>query len=207
MIPILAVDPSLTATGWATTTNLPSGGHQHHHGLIQPRTLHNGRWTKLTDPARMLHIAGRTLHLAHQHHALLVAIEGPSFNSRSSSSDTIAGMHWHIRSTLWGAHIPYIVVAPSTIKQYGTGYGHAPKRSENDRHGRHRDGMVDTAREHLNYPGWDDNIADALWLHALTADALGHGYAPPLDDPKATAKRAQAIATVIPHLPKQGVLT
>jgi Holliday junction resolvasome RuvABC endonuclease subunit len=206
MIPVLAVDPSLNATGWATITPTPSGGHQHHHGLIRPRTRIGNRWHKLTDPNRMLHTAAHIRNTAQVHAALIVAIEEPAYTRTSSSNDRIYGLHWIIRATLHAANIPYITVPSTTIKAYATGYGHAPKRTSPVR-GTDRDGMVDTARTDLHYPGWDDNIADALWLHALTSDALGHGYAPDLADPKAADKRAAAIAAVIPHLPRNGVLT
>lgn len=205
-IPVLAVDPSLTSTGWATITDLPDGATERDTGTITDRIRQHGRTRKLTDPGRMLYLAAKIRDRARRHEARLVAIEGPSINSRSSSADAIYGLHWHIRSTLWGSGIPYIVVSPATIKMYATGYGLAPKRTGYDRHGHQRRGMVDAALDDLHFRGGEDQC-DALWLHALVADALGQGYAPDLASPALRDKRRQAVATVIPLLPRTGVLT
>lgn len=206
MIPILAIDPSLTSTGWATITHLHDGATERDTGTITNHITRHGRRTKLTDPARMLYLAAKIRDRAHRHEARLVAIEGPSINSRSSSADAIYGLHWHIRSTLWAAAIPYIVASPATIKLYATGWGDAPKRTGVNHRGQQRTGMVDAALDDLHFRGPEDE-ADALWLHALVADALGHGYAPDLGDPRARSKRRDAIATVVPLLPREGVLT
>lgn len=171
MIPVLAVDPSLRSTGWATLTPTHSGGHHHLYGRIQPRTRHHGRWHTLHGPARLAHIAAHIRHLATHHHAHAVALEGPSYNSKSPSTDEIGGLHWTIRLTLWGAHIPYIVVPPATLKIWATGHGNADKNT-----------MIAAARDLCHYPGNHTDEADAILLHALTADALGQAYAEPAHD-------------------------
>lgn len=213
MLNVLAVDPSLTSTGWAT---LLHDSERHETGLIHDKVRRHGRTTKLNDPARMLYLAATVRDRARRHEARLVALEGPSMNSRSGSTDRIHGLHWHIRAALWGAGIPYIVVSPSTIKLYATGYGLAPKRTSADRHGHQRAGMLDTCVDDLGYAGTrvrggdqvlSDDVADAVWLHALVADALGQGYAPDLASPALRQKRRDAVATVVPLLPRAGVLT
>lgn len=207
MIPILAVDPSLRSTGWATHVDIGGGITEFDHGLITNKIRRNGRNIELRDPQRMLYLAGKIRDRARRHHARLVAIEGPSIGSNSSSADAIYGLHWHVRSTLWGAGIPYIVVSPSTIKMYATGYGDAPKRTGPNHRGQLRTGMVDAACDDLTYRGDSEDVADAMWLHALVADALGQGYTPDLGDPRSRQKRRDAIATVVPLLPRQGALT
>lgn len=205
MIPCLAVDPSLTSTGWAIRTDIGHGITETDVGTITPTIRQGARHIKLQDPQRMLHIAAHIRQRAQRHDTRLVAIEGPSFNSVSSVADRIYGMHWHIRSALWAAQIPYLVVPPSVIKFYATGFGLAPKLTGEVR-GTVRLGMLDAAQDSLGYRGKSEDIADALWLHALTADALGQGYVNDPDDPDHREKRRDAIATVVPLLPPTGVL-
>lgn len=57
----------------------------------------------------------------------LIVIEGISFNSVSSSSDQIAGMHYLIRYWLVQSGIKYLVVPPSTLKKFVVGSGNAKK--------------------------------------------------------------------------------
>lgn len=198
MLNVLAVDPSLRSTGWATIAQTIDGHDAPRNGLI--KIGHRD------DPRRMRAIASHIIQTAQRYEARLVALEGASHGSTSSSRDRIDGLHWIIRSYLYQFDIPYIVVAPATIKLYATGFGLAPKRTGEVR-GTTRIGMLDAARDDLGFDGLSEDIADATWLHALLLDALGQGYAPDLASPALRAKRRDAIATVVPLLPRNGVLT
>lgn len=181
MIPVIAYDLSLRRSGYATHVQLASGATDRRCGVIVPP----GR----DDPDRMLHIAGQVARHAHAAEARLVAFEGAAYAAKSSSTDRIGAMHWFARAALQRAGIPWIVVPPATIKQYATGNGAADKKA-----------MVAAANYRLSWRGTDDNIADALHLHALVSDALGHGYVDELGWPTGRQRARQAIATVVAQL-------
>jgi Holliday junction resolvasome RuvABC endonuclease subunit len=196
MLNVLALDVSIRATGYATIVDLHDGATETVAGLITPTVRRNGRPHKLTGIARLPAIAGQIVTRARRHDARLVAIEGYAYGAQSQAVTKLAELGGVIRTALWGAGIPYIEVASNTIKAYACGNGRADK-----------DAMVAAAQDLYGYRGRDHNIADAMHLHALVADALGQGYAPDLASPAQRTKRRDAIATVVPLLPPQGVLT
>lgn len=156
MIRVLALDPSLTATGYA---------HPDHDPLDpQPVTgtiTDNG----LRGPARLAHITNQTLHLTTTTHAQLVAIEGYAF-ARPNQAHQIGELGGVLRTTLWARNTPYIEVPPKTIKKYATGKGNADK-----------DAVLAAAIRRLGYAGHSHNEADALWLYAVICDAAGQPLA------------------------------
>lgn len=186
MIPFLAVDPSLTATGWATITPTDSGDQLTTGTIPKPPKAH------AKDPARMMWIAGHIRQLARKHAAAFVAIEGESYNSISSSRDHISGLHWMIRSVLWGAGIDYIVVPPATVKIWATGNGGAAtdKRA-----------MLAAAHDLTAWRGRSHDEADAILLHAAVADALGLAWTEPDHD-----RRHEALAPIVAALARTQIL-
>lgn len=187
MIGVLAVDLSLRATGYATTVQLASGATDRRCGVIVPTTR--------TDPDRMEEIALAVARHARGAEARMVAFEGIAFAAKSSSTDRIGAMHWFARAAVKKARIPYITVPPSTIKQWATGRGNADKNA-----------MVEAANDRLNWRGTDDNIADALHLHALVMEAMGKGYVDELSWPEGRQRARHAVDTVVPLLPRTGLL-
>ncbi len=190
MLNFLSVDPSLRATGWAAITR-----HHDidtcHHGTLTPRTLAAGRWHDLKGPQRLAWIAAHIRRLAQHHHARFVALEGYAF-ARPNQAHQLGELGGVIRTTLWGAHIPYLEVAPKTLKLWAAGTGNADKRA-----------MIAAARDLLGYRGTSHDQADALLLHALVADAMGQAY----HDPERAHQRAhEALPPVVAAISKIDIL-
>lgn len=86
----------------------------------------------------------------------LVVIEAPSFGSANRSAKELGGLWWVIRLALHEDEADVIEVPPATLKKYATGKGNASKSE-----------MLAAAIRRLDYPGADDNEADALWLEQI----------------------------------------
>lgn len=148
MTVVLAIDPSLTALGWAC-----DNGPNVIHGIVTSQPP--------TNEQRLLRLATAVRNLARDHNAQIVAIENLAYSMKSRSVTDLAGLHWTIRNILYGAQIPVAIVPSNIIKKYATGKGNAPK-----------DQVLAAAIRRLGYTGHDNNESDALWLHALLSDAL-----------------------------------
>lgn len=203
---VLALDCSLTSTGWATRTPTPSGGSLLHHGTITPTARRpDGTRRQLgpdTPDARRLYIAGQIRQLIRTHHPHLIAIESYAYSRHSRATTTLAELGGVIRAAIYGTGTPYIEIPASTLKAYATGYGQAPKRTGEVR-GQLRTGMWDAARDDLALPASaTDDEADALWLHELVVHAAtGDSAAPDLRDPAGRRARRDAIATAARLIP------
>lgn len=162
---VLALDLSLTSTGYA---------HPHGHGTLQPRVRPDGRWVNLTGPARLSWIRDEILSLQHDYAIDLVAMEGYSFNSRSSQAHSLGELGGVVRCALHDADILWIDIPPASIKKYACGKGNADKLD-----------VILAARDRLGYDGKSNDEADALWIYQLVGDALGH-----LDDAVPASHRA-----------------
>lgn len=158
MTRFLALDASLSSTGWATT----DPANQLISGTILPRTRNGTRWTNLKGEPRIAHIAAHIRQLATTHQARYVAIEDYAYSSHSRAVTKLAELGGVIRTTLWAASIPWIAISSSSIKLYAAGKGNADKHT-----------VLTAAQNDLNYHGNSYDEADALWLHALVADAQG----------------------------------
>lgn len=138
---ILALDNSLTATGYAT--NYLKG--QASFGVLNPhKNLGKGM-------ARLNWIATTVEGLAQS--ADVVVMEGYSYASKGRSILSIAELGGVIRWMIWVMGTPYTEVAPGTLKKFATGSGNAGK-----------DEMLAASIRRLGYEGHDNNEADALWL-------------------------------------------
>jgi len=82
----------------------------------------------------------------------LVVIEGYAY-AAPARREVLGELGGVIRWTLYTNDIPYVVVAPSTLKKYATGRGGGGKA-----------GVLVAARERLGYTGLSDDEADAIWL-------------------------------------------
>jgi crossover junction endodeoxyribonuclease RuvC len=91
----------------------------------------------------------------------LVAIEGYAYGAANNVA-ALGELGGVIRTALYQNDIPYVDIAPATLKKYALGIGRGSKTD-----------IVVAARDRLGYAGTNDNEADALWLRAIAADLLG----------------------------------
>lgn len=113
----------------------------------------------------------------------LLVVEGPSYASRGSATIDLGRLHGVLehqaRDGGTTTMVPFAAVAPSSVKKYATGKGNAGKAE-----------VLTSAVRRLGYDGSDDNVADAMWLHAAVMDALGQ---PTVDVPKVHREALPAV--------------
>ncbi len=98
----------------------------------------------------------------------LAVFEGYSYHSATNA--TRAGeLGGIIRFTAWCLNVPYIDIAPATLKKVATGTGKGGKQ-----------GVLVEAVKRLGYGGSDDNEADAAWLLQAALHHYGLPGAVPL---------------------------
>ena len=165
---ILALDLSLTRSGVCEPDGTTS--------CIVPGALRGME--------RIDHIVRRVQALARG--VDLVVCEGYSFGSKGRAVFSIAEMGGCVRFLLHRLGVPYVDVAPGSLKKWATGNGGSAKVD-----------MVVAARERFGLEGTtDDNRADAYLLWAMARHAFG--------DPirKPTQYQVEALAKVDwPRLP------
>lgn len=165
---VLAADLSLARTGWCDSR------------------CHDVIVTKPTTPRveRIRLICGVLLSVAELDDTDLLVVEGPSYASRGSATIDLGRLHGVLEHEAQG-RLVFVTMAPSSLKKYATGKGNAGKAE-----------VLTSAVRRLGYEGSDDNVADALWLHAAVMDALG---SPTVTMPKvnreALPKIREALAT------------
>lgn len=148
---VVALDLSLTATGWAHNDCYLGGA---------PWTVGTFTAGKLRGLERLVALRFRVLGLLADGYDRLV-IEDSLV--RSSSSKVIGELHGAIKLALYDAGYPEpVLVAPASLKLYATGKGNAGKPE-----------MLSSAIQRLGYTGSDPDEVDALWLMAMGLDALG----------------------------------
>lgn len=148
---ILAVDLSLTATGYACGSGLSDLDV----GTI--KTTLRG-WERIRFIRKAIMQRARCVDL--------VIAEGYSFGSpgRLVYAGELGGI---IRYELFERGIPFVDVPPATLKKYSTGKGNAKKID-----------MVVAARERFGFThSTDDNECDAYLLWAMARQAYGHPIA------------------------------
>jgi crossover junction endodeoxyribonuclease RuvC len=136
---LLALDLSLSATGWAARAT-PGG-----YGVLVPpagqdRGLPRLAWLR----DAVLELAGG---------AEIVAIEGLAFGARGRAMLDLAGLGWVVRLALAEAGIRFADVPPAVLKKFATGHGNAPKPA-----------LLAAAIRRLGYEGHQADEVDALWL-------------------------------------------
>lgn len=172
---ILALDLSLTSTGWAA----------HYPGTP-------GEWLPWSasgtlDPGsrrgydRLDWIRGAVLELAARGPgADLVVIEGYAFGSpRQSYSREIAELGGIIRMALRDLGYRWVDVPPASLKKYAAGKGNAGKEL-----------VLVEAVKRLGYGGSSNDEADALWLLEMALDHYG------LTEPRVPKAQREALAKV-----------
>ncbi|MGK7312551.1 MAG: crossover junction endodeoxyribonuclease RuvC [Candidatus Longimicrobiales bacterium M2_2A_002] len=140
---ILALDLSLTCTGWATADACGT--------LSPPKGADRGT-------ARLAWIRDAVLERVEA--AELVVLEGYAY-ARGNRAHQIGELGGVIRLALHDRGVPYVEIPPSTLKKLATGKGNAGKER-----------VLVEAVKRLRYAGSDNNEADALWLHQLALHAL-----------------------------------
>lgn len=92
----------------------------------------------------------------------MVSIEGLAFMARNTTALVqLAGLNYLLRSTLHDIDIPYIVIAPTSLKKYITTKGNAPKSS-----------MMLEVYKRYDVTFTDDNECDAFALARCAYDFL-----------------------------------
>lgn len=140
---ILALDLSLTATGWAITPD--HFGTERAAGTGVERLAEYKQWLR-----RML-LPGFDQ----------AVIEGYAYG-RHNKAHQIGELGGIIRLTLHEENVPFIEVPPAVLKKYATGKGTAPKPDM--RMELYKRSGLDVA---------DDNAVDALWLLAVARELAG----------------------------------
>lgn len=161
---VAGVDPSLTNTGIAVLLD----GHPillHASQTESEGKSYRHRSNRIVAQTRSIL---ETLILAEDAKPDLVVIEGPAYANNNAYTHDQSGLWWGIYSTLIGRRhqIPVVIIAPTTLKLWVTGDGHATKTQ-----------VLDTVKtwypNHCNRIGKNDNIADALGLAAAGAFHVG----------------------------------
>lgn len=117
----------------------------------------------------------------------LLVVEGPSYASKGNATIDLGRLHGVLEHQAWDGGtttmVKFATVAPSSVKVYATGKGNASKNE-----------VLTAAVRRLGYDGSDDNVADALWLHAAVSDALGN---PTVDVPQNHRRALDAVAKAL----------
>lgn len=159
---IIAVDPSLTASGVAVLG--PS--------QVDPywavRTIRSSaQSTDLGNLRRMERITGQIRRsiqeMSYGTHLSLGLIEAPAYSKSQGKSHERSGLWWMIFGMLVGHGIPVLVVRPNLRAKYATGSGNAGKDEV----------LLAASRRYPGVPMANNNEADAVVLAAMGARYLG----------------------------------
>lgn len=169
---ILALDLSLTASGWAHSMGT-SGVYSPPKGALGIRRL-------IAIRDAMLGYAKNVDPLGFATNADLVVIEGFAYGAKGRAVLDIAGMGWLVRVALHERGYPIVEVPPASLKMFATGKGNADKNA-----------MLGEAIRKLKYDGNDHNVADALWLLTMAQTAYSGATA------LCNAKQREALAKIV----------
>ena len=89
----------------------------------------------------------------------IIAIEGFSYGSRGRGISFQFGYGYAVRSALFEASKPYLIVTPSQVKKYATGKGNSPK-----------DNMILPIFKKWGFEHESDNVRDAYVLARIAFD-------------------------------------
>lgn len=144
---VLGLDLSLTSTGVAHVDGTPDR-------LAPPRLTGMERLAWLRSEVHRLVLQQR---LTSERLVDLVVIEGYAMGSKRQSHSYATGeLGGVIRLMLHTSLIPYVEVAPASLKKYATGKGNASK-----------DEVLAEAIRRLQYQGANNDEADAMWLRQM----------------------------------------
>lgn len=139
---IVAIDPSLRSTGYAT----PEGV-----GLLRPPK------DAAEGPARLAWIRNAVLELVAD--ADLVLLEGYAWFAEGRAAVSLGELGGVLRLMLHEIGVPYIEIDPNRLKKYATGAGNAKKEA-----------VLVAAVRRFGYTGSSNDEADALVLRKMALD-------------------------------------
>ena len=166
-MPVVGIDPSLTATGLAT----PTGLHVVTSKLAADDSMRNRR-DRLTRAADEIEF---TVVEAVMPRTALIVIEQPAY-SKTNYQHERSGLWWMIVDRLLDAGHLICEVSPSARAKYATGRGRASKDEV----------IAAVVRRYPDHDVRDNNTADALILRAMGCRYLGD----PLEDGLPIAHKA-----------------
>jgi len=147
---VIGIDLSLTSTGIAYADGSvesyhPASAGASNYGL--------DRLCEIRDYIRAAVLYSRDLEL--------VVMESLAYAAHDTErmGAQLAGV---VRGVLFDLNIPFLLVAPNTLKKYATGKGNADKYT-----------VMRQADKRLGYEGSSTDEADALWLRAIGWALLG----------------------------------
>ena len=145
---VLALDLSLTGTGWATPEATGT--------LVPPAKVGKG-------VDRLRWIRDEVLVLAWPVPDL-IAIEGAAFGQARGSSrlHALGELSGVVRVALHELGVPVVDVAPAVVKRLATGKGNAPKEA-----------VLVAAVRRLSFEGHSPDAADARWILEAVAQHYG----------------------------------
>lgn len=142
---VLGLDLSLTAPGFSIAP--------------VPTSLHMPKG--IEGPERIAVIRDAVIQAVTLNHVEVVAIEGYSFGSTASRAHAQAELGGVVRLWLYEQSMPYVEIAPATLKKFATGSGVADKFA-----------MGQAAKKRApDIEFSDDNACDAWWLQQM---AIAH---------------------------------
>jgi len=125
------------------------------------------------------------IHQTLQSQPQLAVIEGGFVNSNAGTTLALAELAGIVKQDLWQWGVPYVLVAPSTIKLYATANGGAEKK----------DVLHAVRHRYGHLVGGPDRFRDDNQTDAFTAMAMGfHHYGQPLAP--VSPKQARALGSV-----------
>jgi crossover junction endodeoxyribonuclease RuvC len=136
MTRVLGLDLSLTATGYAYSEEVV--------GVIRSKSRGMRRLSEIVEAVHDLAFE-----------ADIVVLEGYSYAS-ANQAHQIGELGGVVRLVLYHRRIPFVDVAPATLKKFATGKGNAPK-----------DAMIAAAIRRFGFEGSDNNEADAWMLRCM----------------------------------------
>lgn len=150
---VAGIDLSLSNTGYAVLNS--ESGYLLTSGLIKTKPTE----TNLEELARLRTIVEKIMELLHTGDVRLVAIEGIAFMARNSTAlAQLAGLNYLLRNALFLSNIPFVIVAPTSLKKFVTGKGNGPK-----------DNIMLEIFKRWGVSISDNNIADAYGLAKIAA--------------------------------------
>jgi crossover junction endodeoxyribonuclease RuvC len=156
---VIGLDLSLTATGVAIYT----------HGAVTTQVIPTFPTVRadLSDEymeatrLRIRGVRGEVLDLCTG--ADLVVVEGPALGVQGAGRHNLDGLWWLVYDGLKQRDLRVGIVPPNSLKLFATGKGNASKDTV----------LISTVRRFPDVEVTDNNSADALWLCAMGARALG----------------------------------
>lgn len=166
---VVALDPSLTAFGWARSRAGPALGDPWESGVFKPK----GRGV-----VRLQRILDRVVEVTDG--ADVALIEGYSFGSRGRATFSLGELGGVLRLALHQRGIPFVEISPASVKMLATGRGNAPKEE-----------VLVEAVKRLGFQGSDHNRADSLWI--MQAALIHYGLPGAADLPKQNLRALEKI--------------